>query len=150
MPWIIFQYQFRLSAVRRVCGAVLSGAECSGNATSIRRARLKLVRMDKPFDFEDAFQWIRAAIVRARTMADEVEAVVEAERFGLVEHPCEGAQREWRRSHGHQTIVFRYRFYDPTPPFSPNLPDVHVMSVEVTEDGKVVRKAEERYEDRPW
>ena len=106
--------------------------------------------MGEPFDFETAFQWIRSAIVRAAHIADDVEAVVEAENWGLVEQPHGGAQREWRRSHGDQMIVFSYRFYDPTPAGSAHLPDVHVMSVEVTEGGKVVRKAEERFEDRPW
>jgi hypothetical protein len=104
--------------------------------------------MDEPFDFEAAFLSISAAMGEAAKATHSRDASAEAERWGLKEQPCRPftTSREWRRSEGSRMLVFRFRFYDQSRPFSIR-PDMNILSLELTENGAMLRTAEERYED---
>ena len=105
--------------------------------------------MDDTFDFETAFQSIGAAMVDAAKARDHTLASAEAEKWGLVEQPHESlsAGWQWGRSGGNRTLIFRFRSYDQSKPFSPVLPDMNVLSLQFVENGVAIRTAEERYED---
>ena len=107
--------------------------------------------MGEPFDFDAAFQSIKEAMAIAAKATDSRLASAEAERLGLIEKRDRSrvtTKWEWRRIEGNRTLVFRWRSYDETKPFSPILADINVLSLELTEDGKVMRASEQRFEDQ--
>jgi hypothetical protein len=99
-------------------------------------------------DFERAFEAIAEAMARAAKDCSFSTASTEAERNGLIEQG-EGkpAQRHvWERSERGKTLQFQWRWYDQSKAFSIQ-PDMNIMSLELRQGEKVLRSAEERYQD---
>jgi uncharacterized protein YcfL len=99
-------------------------------------------------DFERAFEAIAEAMVQSVKQCSVAAASSEAERHGLIEQG-DGTPSQttiWQRTDQDLTLWLRWHWYDKSKPFSIQ-PDMNVLSLELLQDGKVLRRAEERYED---
>ena len=95
---------------------------------------------------DDAFDLIAAAMKRAAAGCDYAVASNEAIQYGLVEQSGGPAsKRIWERAEGDKTLRFQWRWYDPSSVYR-TYPDINVLTAELSQAGKVLRSAEERYE----
>jgi hypothetical protein len=99
-------------------------------------------------DLDHAFDRIAEAMKRAAAACSHRVAADEAQLHGLVEQGSGRASTKyiWERSEGDKTLRFQWRYYDQSHAYR-TYPDMNVLSVELSEAGKVLRSAEERYED---
>jgi hypothetical protein len=97
---------------------------------------------------EEVFDAIAAAIVRAVNDRSGDSAVSEAERHGLIRQG-DGTPSQitvWEMRKEDKTLWFQWRWYDPSQAFSIQR-DINILSLELRQGDKVLRKAEQRYED---
>jgi hypothetical protein len=102
---------------------------------------------DKTYDWANAFDAIVAAMARC---SGDI-AVSEAERQGLAKQgPAAEAEtyqdKIRKKTLGDVTLEFKWHCYDPSHAYRA-FPDVNVLSLELRQGGKVLRRAERRYED---
>ncbi|WMT78431.1 hypothetical protein [Bradyrhizobium sp. Ash2021] len=101
-----------------------------------------------PTEFEDAFEAIASAMVRAAKECSASMASAEAERHGLRELG-DGKPSQihvWERSESDTMLRFQWRWYDQSKTFSIQ-PDMNILSLELRQANAVLQKAEERFED---
>lgn len=93
------------------------------------------------------FETIAQAMKVAAKEEDYSIASVEAERFGMTEtEPTKPIGTAWQTIENGITLWFQWRYYDQSKAFSIQK-DRNILSLELREDGKVVRKAQEEFED---
>jgi hypothetical protein len=99
-------------------------------------------------ELDDAFDSIAAAMKRAAAETNYVVASNEATQHGLVKQGDDTPSQKhfWERTEGDKTLRFQWRWYDQSHAYR-IYPDMNVLSVELSQAGKVLRSAEERYED---
>lgn len=99
-------------------------------------------------DFDQAFEAIAAAMTVAASKGNDSIASTEAERQGLANHGAgeRAHSTVWQKSSDDKTLWYQYRYYDPSQVFSIR-PDVNILTLELREGDRVLRRAEERYED---
>lgn len=104
-------------------------------------------------NLEEAFELIAKAIEVSEQQRSSSHAEATAVSCGLVKclEPEEGKPNfsprwGWEKQIGSRTIYYQWRFYDQSKPFSIR-PDMNIITVELREDGKIVRHAEGRFED---
>ena len=98
-------------------------------------------------DFERAFESIAEAMKHAAREEDYQIASSEAERSGLTEKPADKRPgTAWEKTDQGMTLWFQWRYYDQSRPFSIQK-DVNILSLQLREGSKILREAEERYED---
>ena len=99
-------------------------------------------------NLNDAFDRIAEAMTRAAAACSHRVAADEAEQHGLSEQGSGRASaiNIWERSECGQTLRFQWRYYDQSHAYR-TYPDMNILSVELSQAGKVLRRAEQRYED---
>ena len=71
----------------------------------------------------------------------------EAVRIGFTEvSPSRPPGQAWQVTEGGFTVWFQWRYYDQSSPFSPQK-DMNILSLELRQEGQVLRGIEERFED---
>lgn len=104
--------------------------------------------MQEERDLERAFDAIAAVLKQSAEEKKFALAASAAEQHGLVDQgdgtPSQKAV--WEKSSGNLTLQFIWRWYDQSHPFSIR-PDMNILLVELKENGRTIRQAEERYED---
>jgi hypothetical protein len=85
---------------------------------------------------------------RAAAEHSHIVASAEATQHGLVEQGDGKPSQKyiWEGTEGDKTLRFQWRWYDQSHAYR-ILPDMNVLSVELSQAGKILRSAEERYED---
>ena len=97
--------------------------------------------------FEKIFDTIGTAMKTAAKEENHLFAADEAKRFGLVSTvPSRGPGEAWQIVEDGFTLWFQWRYYDQSRPFSIQK-DMNILSLELREGDKVLRRAEERFED---
>jgi hypothetical protein len=97
--------------------------------------------------FEKIFDTIGTAMKTAAKEENHLFAADEARRFGLVSTvPSRGPGEAWQIVENGFTLWFQWRYYDQSRPFSMQK-DMNILSLELREGDKVLRRAEERFED---
>jgi len=100
-------------------------------------------------DLDKAFEAIELAMQQAAAQYSVTAASVEAQRQGLVELG-DGKPSQitvWELRAEDRTLRFRYRWYDQSRAFSIQ-PDMNVLSLELSQEDKILRSSERRYEDK--
>jgi hypothetical protein len=96
---------------------------------------------------ERAFESIAEAMREAARNEDYGIASSEAERCGLAEAAAtKRPGTAWQKTYKDLTLWFQWRYYDQSHPFSIQK-DINVLSLELRDGNKILRQAEERYED---
>jgi hypothetical protein len=93
------------------------------------------------------FETIAAAMKTGATAADYLIASVEAEQLGFVKtEASKPIGNAWQTTDNGLTLWFQWRYYDQSRPFSMQK-DMNILSLELREGDKVLRSAQERFED---
>jgi hypothetical protein len=100
-------------------------------------------------NLDQAFDEIAAAMAKATTADGHALASRAVDRHGLVEQGDGTPKRitVWETSADGKTLRFQWRWYDPSQAFSIR-PDMNVLTLELLTGDTILRKVEERYEDR--
>jgi hypothetical protein len=99
-------------------------------------------------DLDLAFDDIASAMATAAIERGIHAAESAVERHGLVQQG-DGTPSQitvWEKNADGKTLRFRWRRYDQSQVFSIR-PDMNILTLELREGGRVVRQAEQRYED---
>lgn len=97
--------------------------------------------------FGQTFDLIAEKMKLAAEAEDHRIASLEAERHGLIETvPTKPIGTAWQKTERGITLFLQWRYYDQSRPFSMHK-DMNILSLELREDGAILRQAEERYED---
>ncbi len=104
--------------------------------------------MEQQTDLGAAFDAIAGTLKEAAAKKSWGVAESEAERQGLAKQGDDTPRQKyvWIRTDGSRTLEFTWRWYDQSKPFSIQ-PDMNMVLVELKENGRVIRQAEERFED---
>lgn len=99
-------------------------------------------------DFDDAFEAIARAMIKAKKDGSVLAAELEAERSGLTKQASGPHLQKvvWETRSRSTCLRFQWRWYDQSQAFSIR-PDMNILSLELREGERVVRSAEERFED---
>ena len=96
---------------------------------------------------ERAFEYVSDAWQQAAGRGDYQIASSEAQRHGLVETPvAKLLGTVWQRTDQNLILWLQWRYYDQSRPFSIQK-DMNVLSLELRDANKILRQADERYED---
>jgi hypothetical protein len=97
--------------------------------------------------FDKMFDAIAAAMKEAAKEENHSVASEVAEQFGFVKvPPTKPIGSAWQTVESGFTVWFQWRYYDQSRPFSMQK-DMNILSLELREGDKVLRRAEERFED---
>jgi hypothetical protein len=97
--------------------------------------------------FEYMFEALATAMKTAANEENHLIASSEAERFGLESTaPSKPIGEAWQTTENGFTLWFQWRYYDQSAPFSIQK-DMNILSVELRQGDKVLRRVEERFED---
>jgi hypothetical protein len=99
-------------------------------------------------DFDVAFDEIASAMALA-SRNDGLSAASRAvELHGLIEQGDGKPSQKtvWERSYNGKTLRFQWRWYDQSQAFSIQ-PDMNVLTLELRDGERVIRSAENRFED---
>ena len=93
------------------------------------------------------FEVLEEALKRAKVEENHWEAAKVAVGFNMVEiRPTKGPGTAGQKDEQGYTLWFQWRYYDQSRPFSLQK-DMNILSLELRDGDKVLRRAEERFED---
>lgn len=97
--------------------------------------------------FEEMFTAMARAMEVAASKSDHSEAASVAEGLGLKEtSPSASTGATWQTTENGLTLWFQWRYYDQSHSFRVQR-DMNILSLELREGEKIVRQAQERFED---
>ena len=96
--------------------------------------------------FGEMFDAIALAIVEAAGKADHSVAASVAEGLGLKEVPYKSTGAAWESKEDGLTLRFEWHYFDQSHSFRVEK-DMNILSLDLREGDKVLRKAQERFED---
>jgi hypothetical protein len=96
---------------------------------------------------EKEFQVLAEAMKKAASEENHQVAADEAVKFQMAETaPTRVPGSAWQKTEIGLTLWFQWRYYDQSRPFSIQK-DMNILSLELREGDKVLKHAEERFED---